>query len=167
MESALPTIEINKLPLVDCICLSYGQELKISLRRRHIHCPLSIVNCRLQKYSRPITAVTQSWDESMYAHTSWCHPRSGKISPLCSVLRDGALARRVSFLRCCWQGAFSLCPLSLWLRTGLLLPCHGRIWNTQCRLFLGRIISLQSRSPRCRPIISISAEARLVAQGTL
>ena len=31
----------------------------------------------------------------------------------------------------------------------------------------GRIISRQSRSPRCRPRISISAEARLVAMGTL
>ena len=34
----------------------------------------------------PNNCVPQSWDESMCVHTSWCHPRSGMISPLCSVL---------------------------------------------------------------------------------
>ena len=41
------------------------------------------------------------------------------------------------------------------------------LFVNQRRVFLGRIISLQSKSPRRNPKISISAEARLVATGTL
>ena len=43
--------------------------------------------------------------------------------------------------------------------------CSRVLARYQRRERLGRIISRQSRSPRCRPRMSISAEARLVAQG--
>lgn len=47
----------------------------------------------------------------------------------------------------------------------VLLPRHGGF--SQRIFFLALSIMRQSRSPRCRPKISISADARFVAQGTL
>ena len=43
----------------------------------------------------------------------------------------------------------------------------GRLLGKHQYLGLLRSISRQSRSPRCRPMMDISAEARLVAMGTL
>ena len=123
---------------------------------------LSIVHCQFKK-------ILPSYELLMgreYAlHTSWCHPRSGTIVPLGTALtRRCAVGSAGVLPPVRLAGDFQPGSPSLWRRAGILLPRHGRCYR---RLFFGRIISLQSRSPRCRPRISISAEARLVAQGTL
>ena len=137
-------------------------KFQIRPRRGHIHCPLSIVHCQFKK-------ILPSYELLMgreYAlHTSWCHPRSGTIVPLGTALTRRCTVGSAGVLPPVrLAGDFQPGSPSLWRRAGILLPRHGRCYR---RLFFGRIISLQSRSPRCRPRISISAEARLVAQGTL
>ena len=115
----------------------------------------------LQKiYSRPVHLMGREYA----AHTSWCHPRSGKAPPLMPE-GAGALGSAGVLPGVLYAGGLQPGPPSLGHRTAVLLPRHGR--RNQRRERLGRIISRQSRSPRWRPRISISAEARLVAQGTL
>ena len=68
--------------------------------------------------------------------------------------------------RCCCKGLSASWP-SLWAgRKPVLLPRRRKNQNYRI-VFLFFIIMRQSRSPRCNPRISISAEARFVAHGTL
>ena len=68
--------------------------------------------------------------------------------------------------RCCCKGLSASWP-SLWAgRKLVLLPRRRKNQNYRI-VFLFFIIIRQSRSPRCNPRISISAEARFVAHGTL
>ena len=123
----------------------------------------------------PIPARRRPRDESI-ADTSWCHPGSeGKALPFSALTgRSPAisarsapytLARRMSFALCT-AGAFQQTAPSL---SGARRYCFRVTAYSffQRMVFFVRIIIRQSRSPRCRPRISISAEARLVAQGTL
>ena len=65
--------------------------------------------------------------------------------------------------RCCCKGLSASWP-SLWAgRKPVLLPRRRKNQNYRI-VFLFFIIMRQSRSPRCNPRISISAEARFVAQ---
>lgn len=80
-------------------------------------------------------------------------------------------ARSADVLRARWpQKSFSLrfplCPAALRYCFRVLAVLY---YSDECAQwsFLALIIILQSRSPRCRPRISISAEARFVAHGTL
>ena len=89
----------------------------------------------------------------------------------CAVPGDFGAERLIRMLggcpsRCCCKGLSALRP-SLWAdRKPVLLPRRRK--NQGYRIvFLLFIIMRQSRSPRCRPRISISAEARFVAHGTL
>ena len=68
--------------------------------------------------------------------------------------------------RCCCKGLSASWP-SLWAGSKpVLLPRRRKNQNYRI-VFLFFIIIRQSRSPRCNPRISISAEARFVAHGTL
>lgn len=120
---------------------------------------------------------------------SWYHPNSGLMPPLGRTVRGGSRRFRPRGLirllsRCPSPGgrwdSLSKKSLSENGVCGVLLPRHGRNipknsailvplgpFVNQRMEFLGRIISRQSKSPRCRPRISISAVARLVATGTL
>ena len=118
----------------------------------------------------------QLWDESVFTNTSWCHPHSaGTARPLAfwcgkgTGPSPGPLSRRLSrppAVSASSHGAF-LCPAA-W--AVLIRPQRG-VFN--CRFdytFRGAVgfkISRQSKSPRARPWMSISAEAALVAMGTL
>ena len=75
-------------------------------------------------------------------------------------------ARRMSF-PALLQEPFSVMALSLGRQADRY--CFRVVANDQSYriVFLFFIIMRQSRSPRCRPRISISAEARFVAHGTL
>ena len=149
---------------------NYGirQRRIISIRRlrRHINYALCIVHSALKKLPSDDTQNDCIFMGREHAlHTSWCHPRSGKNSPFISAKALRCVGSAGVLLPSLVQKTLSQRSFSLWHSHGILLLRHGqRIYR---RVFLGLISSRQSRSPRCRPMIRISAEARLVAQGTL
>ena len=122
-----------------------------------------------KRYSRP-----QVWDESMLA--SWCHPNSGNFQNSPSFAQvPGCADRRFRRVRALYARSADVLPgfaAKAFQQSGFLSAqarvryCFRVIAGHRID-FLFFIIIRQSRSPRCSPRISISAEARLVAQGTL
>ena len=118
------------------------------------------------------------------AFASWCHPCSegctlpysahsgsgcsGDFGAVRLIRRLGGCPSRAAPQRPCSQMVSSLPGTN-----AVLLPRHGHPgasaghFYPYLTLFFERIIIRQSRSPRCKPRISISAEARFVAHGTL
>ena len=139
------------------------------------HRPLQPVRANLlcisiKIYSRPSVLGRE--------HASWCHPNSEVVERFPPAqgygLRgpgDFGAVRLIRLLggcpsRCCCKGLSASWP-SLWAgRKPVLLPRRRKNQNYRI-VFLFFIIMRQSRSPRCNPRISISAEARFVAHGTL
>ena len=95
-------------------------------------------------------------------HTSWCHPRSGIAPPLhwpeCAGAPSSAGVLPMALRR-------RLSAVAALSKSGSPWYCSRVLARYQRRERLGRIISRQSRSPRCRPRMSISAEARVGGAG--
>jgi len=102
-------------------------------------------------------------------------PNFGVMDALSVSLRGDAPALSAAAL---YAGSADVLPGVRWRRLSacdlLLCPrdcrycfCIIALFSYLLRVRLGRIISRQSRSPRCKPRISISAVARFVAMGTL
>ena len=112
-------------------------------------------------------------------HASWCHPNSASGDALL-CLAEGRLpalsarggrytpAPQMSFPASVgggFQPETSFSARGTAVTASASQPVNLSAYLERVRL--GRIISRQSRSPRCRPRISISAVARLVAMGML
>ena len=120
------------------------------------------------------TLIPYPWDESMICFVVPprfgggflpCGPRLSGRLPAISA-RGALYARSADVLRaCCRRELSANAPLSARL-SAVLLPRHSDEIVQRSPRFC-RLTIRQSRSPRCRPRISISAEARFVAHGTL
>ena len=129
---------------------------------------------KVRPVTKKDTPTPYPWDESIVA--SWCHPGSEGISLPCMPpvsgrrpaisARCALYARSADVLRArCRRELSANAPLSARL-SAVLLPRHSDEIVQRSPRFC-RLTIRQSRSPRCRPRISISAEARFVAHGTL
>lgn len=111
---------------------------------------------------------------------SWCHPNSGQTAPFGLLLREGNRGRfrpRSAAVLPPVPAGFSQREIPLCqpvLRSTAAASSrsdyHSRfpaVCQAIGRLLAGLTIMRQSRSPRARPRISISAVAMLLAKGTL
>ena len=128
----------------------------------------------VQTRGKKDTLIPYPWDESMLCFVVPprfgggflpCGPRLSGRLPAISA-RGALYARSADVLRaCCRRELSANAPLSARL-SAVLLPRHSDEIVQRSPRFC-RLTIRQSRSPRCRPRISISAEARFVAHGTL
>ena len=144
--------------------------------------------CPLQMLATDFTVSLQKNtlipNQGTRAFASWCHPCSeGCALPYsahsgCGCSGDFGTVRLIRRLGGCPSRAAPQRPCSQMVSSlpganAVLLPRHGHPgasaghFYPYLTLFFERIIIRQSRSPRCKPRISISAEARFVAHGTL
>ena len=109
-------------------------------------------------------------------HASWCHPNSEIPLEFPSLAQKSGLRGPAISVRCtlyaCSADVLPGAAAKAFQQSGFLSGQRGsrycfRVVAVYRIDFLFFIMMRQSRSPRCSPRISISAVARLVAQGTL
>ena len=157
-------------------CFRWGSKGKVSMRQRYF--PLALYGntpLREQEKNAPIPIPL-----GRERKASWCHPNSGQTAPFGLLLREGNRGRfrpRSAAVLPPVPAGFSqreipLCQpvLRCTAAASSRSDYHSRfpaVCQAIGRLLAGLTIMRQSRSPRARPRISISAVAMLLAKGTL
>ena len=157
-------------------CFRWGSKGKVSMRQRYL--PLALYGntpLREQEKNAPIPIPL-----GRERKASWCHPNSGQTAPFGLLLREGNRGRfrpRSAAVLPPVPAGFSqreipLCQpvLRCTAAASSRSDYHSRfpaVCQAIGRLLAGLTIMRQSRSPRARPRISISAVAMLLAKGTL
>ena len=157
-------------------CFRWGFKGEVSLRQRYL--PLALYgNTPLQEQEKNALIPIPLGRERK---ASWCHPNSGQTAPFGLLLREGNRGRfrpRSAAVLPPVPAGFSqreipLCQpvLRCTAAASSRSDYHSRfpaVCQAIGRLLAGLTIMRQSRSPRARPRISISAVAMLLAKGTL
>ena len=157
-------------------CFRWGSKGKVSMRQRYL--PLALYgNTPLREQEKNALIPIPLGRERK---ASWCHPNSGQTTPFGLLLREGNRGRfrpRSAAVLPPVPAGFSQREIPLCqpvLRSTAAASSrsdyHSRfpaVCQAIGRLLAGLTIMRQSRSPRARPRISISAVAMLLAKGTL